>query len=177
MAIWGQTVVWHGPAAPLTDWGRVRILFHPLDPGYYAVFARLMVAPTGGTVMWEHAAYVQLSLGGATDETYGRLVVGGFSDELVKASTPVSLMTVAESDDTGRGGVDLIARGSGALIVEARLNIISLDEIRAPGEHEGSFPLGDEDAPGLHVHDYSRDIFVPPSKGVRSTPESRPPDP
>ena len=109
LAVWGQTVIWQGPAAVFHGFDRVRILFQPLDPGYYAVFARLMVAPHGGTVEWEHAAYVQMMLGAATDETYGRLVVGGFSDELVKASTPVSLMTVGESDDTGRGGVDLAA--------------------------------------------------------------------
>jgi hypothetical protein len=179
MTIWGQTVIWQGPPAVLTDWARVRILFHPLEPGYYAVFARLMAAPTGGTAMYEHAAYVQLSLGSATDETYARLrTVAPSGEEPIKASTPVSVMTVGKSGDDGRGGIDLIVRGRGALIVETRLNIISLDEMRDPSTHEGSYPLHEEDSPPLHVHDYSRDIFVGPAKGMRDTPEGlrRPPD-
>ena len=176
MAIWGQTVIWNGPAVPLTDWGRVRILFHPLEPGYYAVVARLMIAPTGGTVMWDHAAYAQLRLGqSATDETYGRLrCETPGADDAIKASTPISLMTVGESDEHGEGGIDLIARGRGAIVVETRLNIISLDEIRDPGEYEGSHHLGDEDADALHVPDYSRDIFVAPTEGLRTSPEGRP---
>ena len=180
MAIWGRRSSGTTPVAHLTDWGRTRILFHPLDPGYYAVFARLMAAPTGGTAMYEHAAHVQLLLGTATDETFARLRTEAPSgEEAVKASTPVSLMTVGESDDTGRGGIDLIVRGRGALIVETRLNIISLDEMRSPGEYEGSFPLNEEDSPPLHVRDYSRDIFVGPAKGLRDAPEGppRPPEP
>ena len=122
--------------------------------------------------MYEHAAYVRLSLGTATDETYGRLrCEAPNGDEPIKASTPVSLMTVGESTPDGEGGIDLIARGRGALIVETRINIISLDEMRNPGEYEGSFPLGDEDAAGLRIRDYSRDIFVSPAKGLRTEPE------
>jgi hypothetical protein len=170
MAIWGQTVIWNGPAAALDDWGPVRILFHSLDPGYYAVFARMMFAPYGGTAMYEHAAYAQLTLGSATDETYARLrcELPNSSDDAIKASTPVTLETVGRSSDDGRGGIDLIVRGRGALVVETRINIISLDEMRDPSDHEGSYPLDHEDAPALHVPDYSRDIFVPVSKARTS---------
>ncbi len=165
MAIWGQTVHWNGPAAALTDWGRVRILFHPLEPGYYAVFARLMVGPYGGTPMWDHAAYAQLSLGSTTDETYARLrCETPAGEDAIKASTPVTLETVGKSGDDGRGGIDLIVRGRGAIVIQTRINIISLDEMREPGEHEGSVSLEHEDAPPLHVPDYSRDIYVPFAK-------------
>jgi hypothetical protein len=37
---------------------------------------------------------------------------------------------------------------------------MSLDEMRDPGEHEGSFPLAYADEP-LQMHDHSRDIYVP----------------
>jgi len=50
------------------------------------------------------------------------------------------------------------------LVVETRINIISLDEMRDPADREGSWPLSHEDTQALHVPDYARDIFVPVSK-------------
>ena len=91
--------------------------------------------------MYEHAAYARLSLGSATDDTYGRLrCEAPNGDEPIKASTTVSLMTVGESTPDGEGGIDLIARGRGALIVETRINIISLDEMRTPASTRAAFP-------------------------------------
>jgi len=162
MTIWGQTVRWNGPAAYLSDFViPVRIFFHPLNPGYYAVFARAMVSPYGGTAMFRHAAHIKISLGTATDEDFARLVCETTSgQDAIKASTPLELMTVGEASADGEGGVDVIAQGEGAVISAVRLNIISLDEIKNPADYEGSFPLAHADEP-LHMHDYSRDIFVP----------------
>jgi len=93
-------------------------------------------------------------------------------EDAIKGRTPLELMTVGESTPDGEGGVDVVVRGSGAVMGALRLNIISLDEIRDPGEYEGSFPLSrEEDDAGIHIRDYSRDIYVSPAKGLRTTPE------
>jgi hypothetical protein len=165
MAIRGQTVLWDGPAAALHDFSRVRILFHPLEPGYYAVFTRMMFAPygVGDPSMYMHAANALLSLGSATDETYARCrcEVPSSGYDAIKASTPVTLETVGESSGGERGGIDLIVRGQGVVVVETVINIISLDEISDPVHYEGSFSLAHEDAPPLRIVDFTRDMFVP----------------
>jgi hypothetical protein len=69
MAVWGQTVIWEPvwPQGYLSDFEPVRILFHPLDQGDYAVFARLVIGSAGVTTEPYHAASVQLSLGTGRD--------------------------------------------------------------------------------------------------------------
>jgi hypothetical protein len=73
-------------------------------------------------------------------------------------------MTVGHSDGGEDDGIDLIARGQGAVVSETRLNVIALDEMRDPATYEGAYDLDHEDSGPLHVRDYSRDIFVPVRK-------------
>ena len=46
-------------------------------------------------------------------------------EDAIKGSTPLELMTVGESTPDGEGGVDVVVRGSGAVMGALRLNIIS----------------------------------------------------
>jgi hypothetical protein len=171
MAVWGQSVVRRGVVV-LTNWDEVPLIDHKVDPGYYAVFARIMVGSWGGPTEWEHAAFAQLNVGSEKDETYGRLLVAESSGgDAVKGSTPISLMVVSNPNEEA-DRIRLVARGSGAILDEARLTIIALDEVRPP------VSLGEEgDAIGVHYRDYAREVFVPgspseptPTEGTRSSP-------
>jgi hypothetical protein len=127
---WAQTV-FNQEQPELRNWADVSIIDHPVERGYYAVFARLLLTATGGGATGQPwAAYVRLSLGAEKDEAYGRLLVSGTGTAL-KASTPVSLLVVSESGGQ-EGRIKLIASGNGSRVIENRITVIALDEVRPP---------------------------------------------
>lgn len=133
MAVWGQSLIGRG-ATILRNWDPIPLIDHKVDPGFYAVFARVLLSSSGGTVEWYHAGHLQLTVGSQKDQTYGRLRVeksAGGDPELVKGSTPVTLMVVSAPNERA-DSISLIARGEGATVIENRITIIALDETRDP---------------------------------------------
>jgi hypothetical protein len=142
----GQSLIGRG-ATVLRNWDPVPLIQHKVDPGFYAVFARGVAREFRRHWEWEHAGYLRLTVGSQEDETYGRLRVeqsAGGDPELVKASTPVTLIVVSDPNEKA-DSVSLIARGGGATVIENRITIIALDETRDP-VYFGEEP----DAPTFH---------------------------